>query len=119
MEGAQDLVDKTVLVKLEDNEGLQFAGVPEEGPFFCKITAVDQIGVWVENKKFVTVEIRDSKGRFIPEEKQESVNHIVNLLLPWRKIQTVVLFAERDAAEIAPGVLGAKAKGAGTIGFLS
>ena len=118
MQGVGDLVEKTVLVKLESNEALQFAGVPEDGPFFCKVTAVDQVGMWVENRKFVTIEVRDSRGRYVSEEKQEPVRHIVNILIPWRIVRAVVEFSGENAGEISPNLLGEEKSGKGTIGFI-
>jgi hypothetical protein len=118
MEGARNLIDQTVLVKLKSNEGLEFAGIPDEGPFFCKVVGVDQTGIWVENKNFLTIELSDSRGRIIPEEKRETERHIVNLLLPWKDIKTVVMFTDRDAASIAKGVIGEDEEGRGHIGFL-
>ena len=41
MEDARDLVDQTVLVKLDSTEGLEFAGIERDCPFFCKVAAVD------------------------------------------------------------------------------
>ena len=118
MEDARDLIDKVVLVKLESNEGLGFIGVPDEGPVFCRVVAVDEIGLWVENKNFVTIEIRDSKGRFVPKEEQVQERHVVNLLLPWRCIQTVVMFAEQDADKVARDILGEEGE-EGKIGFVT
>lgn len=119
MEDARDLKDKTVLVKLSDCEDLGFAGVPEEGPFFCRVVAVDEIGLWVENKNFVTTEISDSEGGIIPEDERKRKRNVVNLLLPWRIIQTVVMFAEKDAGEIAKDILGEEAGDKGHIGFVT
>jgi hypothetical protein len=98
MEDARDIVDRTVLVKLFSREGLEFTGIDSEGPFFCRVKAVDEAGVWVENTKFMTVELRDSDGRPVPEKKREPRQHTVNILLPWRSIQTIVMF-EEDALE--------------------
>lgn len=119
MEDARDLKDKTVLVKLSDCEGLGFTGVPEEGPFFCRVVAVDEIGLWVENRNFVTTEISDSEGNVIPEKRRKQQRNVVNLLLPWRNIQTVVMFPEKDAREIAKDVLGEEAEDKGQIGFVT
>jgi hypothetical protein len=116
VEDARDLVDQTVLVKLTSNEGLAFAGVPDEGPFFCKVVAVDEIGIWVENRRFVTVEIRSSAGRYVPKRKQKPERHVVNLLIPWRIILTVVRFQGEAAVKAA--VLGESACDSGRIGFV-
>jgi len=99
MQDARDLIGQTALVKLTSNDGLSFVGVPEEGPFLCKVVAVDEIGIWVENKRFVTVEIRSSAGRYIPKSRQKPERHVVNLLLPWRIVQTVVRFHKGDEVE--------------------
>jgi hypothetical protein len=119
MDDSRDLAGSTVLVKLTSNDGLGFIGAPEEGPFFCKVAAVDQIGIWVENRNFVTTEVRDADGKFIPKEEQKPQRHDVNLLLPWRLIQTVVKFADEDTADITKDVLGSEGKDAGKIGFIS
>ena len=119
MQGVADIVGKTVLVELETNEALQFAGVPEDGPFFCKVAAADQVGLWVENRKFVTVEVRDSRGRFVPDEEREPVRHVVNILFPWRIVRTVVQFAGENGDGLSPNLLGEEQSGQGTIGFIS
>lgn len=118
MQDARDLIDQTVLVKLVSNEGLAFTGIPEDGPFFCKVTAVDEIGIWVENGKFATVEIRDGEGRYIPKRKQKLERHEVDLLIPWRIVHTLVRFRKEDAAKAAANVLGADAKPGSCIGFV-
>ncbi len=100
MQDARDLVGQTALVKLTSNEGLSFVGVPEEGPFLCKVVAVDEIGIWVENKRFVTVEVRSSSGRYVPKNRQKPERHTVNLLLPWRIVQTVVRFQRGEEIEV-------------------
>jgi hypothetical protein len=115
MEDARDLVDQTVLVKLVSNEGLAFIGIPEDGPFFCKVTAVD---VWVENRKFATVEIRDGEGRYVPKRKQKLERHEVDLLIPWRIVHTLIRFRKEGAAKAAADVLGADAKPGSCIGFV-
>lgn len=117
MEDARDLVGRTALVKLVSNEGLGFIDAPEDGPFFCKVVAVDEIGLWIENNRFVTVEIRDSRGRFIPEEKQEPVTHTVSILLPWRLVHTVVRFEDPDIGKVAADIIGMNGEAAGRIGF--
>ena len=96
MDDARDLINETVLVKLSSNEEFVFAGVPEEGPFFCRVSAVDEIGIWVENKNFVTIEIKDSKGRYIPKEKQEPKKQSVNVLIPWKSITCIVKYEGSD-----------------------
>ena len=101
MNDARDLINKTVLVKLSSNEEFVFAGVPEEGPFFCKVVAVDEIGIWAENKNFVTIEIKDSKGRFIPKERQEPKKQAVNVLIPWRNISCIVLYEGSEGGAVA------------------
>ena len=83
MEDARDIVGETVLVSLKDNGGFTFLGVPEEGPFFCKVVAVDEIGIWVENKKFQMIELTDARGRPVPDKKRKPETHTVNILLPW------------------------------------
>lgn len=118
MQDARDLIDQTVLVKLVSNEGLAFTGIPGDGPFFCKVTAVDEIGIWVENGKFATVEIRDGEGRYIPKRKQKLERHEVDLLIPWRIVHTLVRFRKEDAAKAAANVLGADAKPGSCIGFV-
>jgi hypothetical protein len=118
MEDARDLVNKTVLVKLLSSEGLEFVGVPEDGPFFCRVTAVDEIGLWVENMNFETTELSDSTGTVIPEDRRKTQKHTVNVLIPWRSIQTVVMFPEDDAEEIARDILKDEKGGTGTIGFV-
>ncbi len=118
MQDARDLVDQTVLVKLVSNEGLVFTGIPEDGPFFCKVTAVDEIGIWVENGKFATVEIRDGQGRYIPKRRQKLERHEVDLLIPWRIVHTLIRFRKEDAAPAAANMLGADAKPGSCIGFV-
>ncbi len=118
MNDARDLVDKTVLVKLLHYDGLEFVGVPEEGPFFCRIVAVDEAGLWVENKNFITTELSDSTGATVPEKRRKPERHVVNVLLPWRNIQTVVMFSEDDAEGIVQDLIGDEKGGAGTIGFV-
>ena len=118
MEDARDLVGQTVLVKLASNEGLGFAGVPGEGPFFCFVAAVDEVGIWVRNKSFVTMEIRDGKGRYIPRRMQKAERHVVNILLPWRIVHAVVLFEKKDAAGLKGETLGDSSSERGRIGFM-
>jgi len=118
MEDARDLIGQTVLVKLTSNEELAFAGVPGEGPFFCSVVAVDEIGIWVRNKSFVTMEIRDGKGCYIPRKKQKAERHTVNILLPWRIVHAVVLFEKKDAAGLKGEALGDGSPERGRIGFM-
>ena len=118
MEDARDLIGKTVLVKLISNEGLRFVDVPEEGPFFCKVEAVDEVGMWVENRRFITIEIRDSKGKFIPKEKQKPEKHMVYVLLPWRNVQTVVMFSADDAITIEKKLLVEGGRDIRRVGFV-
>lgn len=118
MEDARDLVGKTVLVKLESNEGYTFTGVPEEGPFFCKVVGVDEVGMWVENSNFVTVEIMDSRGRVVPKEKQKAEQHLVNVLLPWRNIQTVVMYEEGEGEKEVKKIIDEAGSDNGRIGFI-
>jgi hypothetical protein len=118
MDDARDLVKKTVLVKLVNDEGLEFVGVPEEGLFFCRVVAVDEVGLWIEHKSFVTTELSDSKGRTVPKKRRRPERHVVNVLLPWRNILTVVMFAEEEADDIVKDVLGGEREGRGKIGFI-
>ncbi len=119
MDDARDMVDSTVLVKLVDCEGMEFTGIEGDGPFFCRVKAVDEAGIWVENRKFMTVEIRDSSGRTVPQKKRKQVTHTVNILLPWRNILTVVMFEEGDLEklEIDEETLGSDER-TGRIGFI-
>ncbi len=118
MEDARDLINKTVLVKLSANDEYLFAGVPEEGPFFCKVVAVDEIGVWVENKNFVTIEIKDAKGKYIPKEEQEPRKQAVNILLPWRNITCIVLFTESEGEAVADRIIEEAGPDDSRIGFV-
>jgi hypothetical protein len=118
MNDARDLIDKTVLVKLESNEEFTFAGVPEEGPFFCKVAAVDEIGIWVENKNFVTVEIKDSRGRIVPKEKQKPKRHTVNVMFPWRSIKSVVVYTEAEGEDVAKQIMDEAGPNDARIGFV-
>jgi hypothetical protein len=120
MNDARDIIDRTVLVKLESCEGIEFAGIEGEGPFFCKVKAVDEAGIWVENRKFLTVELRDSKGRPVPEKERKPQKHTVNILLPWRLIQTVIMFEDQDgdSLEIEDEALGSEEQ-TGRIGFVN
>jgi hypothetical protein len=119
MEDARDIIDRTVLVRLISYEGMEFTGIEGDGPFFCKVTAVDEAGIWVENRKFETVELRDSKGRSVPEKKRKPQKHTVNILLPWRNIQTVIMFEDRDIENLDIGdeALGSDGQ-TGRIGFI-
>jgi hypothetical protein len=118
MDDARDLVNKTVLVKLANREGLEFVGVPEEGLFFCRVVAVDEVGMWVENKNFITTELSDSNGRNVPAKKRKPEHHVVNVLFPWRNVQTVVMFAEEDVDDIVKDILEEEREGKGKIGFV-
>ncbi|MDD3642613.1 MAG: hypothetical protein PHQ19_04020 [Candidatus Krumholzibacteria bacterium] len=117
MEDARDLVGCTVFVLLEDASGLAFAGIEGEGPFLCAVTAVDEIGMWVRNRRFVTVELRDSRGRAVPKSKREPRISTVDILIPWKNVRTVVRFADEGAVPEAagPGAPG----GAPAIGFVT
>ncbi len=118
MEDARDLVGETVLVKLTSNEGLVFAGFPAEGPVFCRVAAVDEIGLWVENRNFVTVEVRTAAGRYIPKRRQKPKRSVATLLVPWRIVHTVVRFAEGDVPGAEGAVLGARPGSEERIGFV-
>lgn len=118
MDDSRDLIGQTVLLKLTSNEGLAFAGVPVEGPFFCRVTAVDEIGVWAENRNFVTIEIRNSAGGYIPKRKQKAERHSVNLLIPWRIIHTIVKFEETKTLKAEAEVLGEQPPNCTRIGFV-
>jgi hypothetical protein len=116
MDDARDIIDRTVLVKLISYEGMEFTGIEGDGPFFCNVKAVDEAGIWVENKKFMTVELRDSSGRSVPEKKRKPQRHTVNILLPWRNIQTIIMFEDEalDNLEIDEDAL----RETGRIGFI-
>lgn len=118
MDDARDLVNKTVLVKLVNDEGLEFIGVPKDGLFFCRVVAVDEAGLWIENKNFVTTELSDSRGRAVPKKRRRPERHVVNILMPWRNILTVVMFADEEADEIVKDVLDEERESRGKIGFL-
>jgi len=118
MQDARDLIDQTVLVKLASAEGLAFTGVPRDGAFFCKVTAVDEVGMWVENRRFATVEIRDGRGRYVPKRRQKVERHEVDLLIPWRIVHTVVRFRKEEAAKAAANVLGDEPAPGRCIGFV-
>ena len=118
MEDARDIVGETVLVSLRNNEGFTFLGIPEEGPFFCNVVAVDEIGIWVENKKFQMVELTDSRGRSVPKKKRKPETHIVNILLPWREILSVVRFTESDAKKVVQEVIESIGEDDRRIGFI-
>lgn len=117
MQDARDLVGCTVFVLLEDASGLSFTGIEGEGPFLCTVGAVDEIGMWVQNLRFVTVELRDSRGRSVPKSKREPRINAVDILLPWKNVRTVVRFADDDAMPDVEGP--GSAEGAPTIGFVT
>lgn len=118
MEDARDMIGETVLVKLVGNEGLSFAGFPAEGPVFCRVVAVDEIGMWVENRNFVTIEVRTAEGQYIPKRRQKPKRSVANLLIPWRIVHTVVRFTEGEAPGAGEAVLGERAGREGRIGFV-
>lgn len=103
MQDARDLVGCTVFVLLEDASGLGFTGIDGEGPFLCTVSAVDEIGMWVENRRFVTVELRDRRGRPVPKAKREPRISAVDILIPWKNVRTVVRFADDDAVPDVDG----------------
>lgn len=119
MNDSRDLIDRTVLVKLKSCEGIEFTGIESDGPFFCKVKAVDEAGIWVENRKFMTVELRDSRGKSVPVKKRKPRKHTVNILLQWRMIQTVIMFEDEDGdkLEIDDEALG-EGEQKGRIGFI-
>lgn len=118
MDDARDLINETVLVKLSSNGEFVFAGVPEEGPFFCKVVAVDEIGIWVENKNFVTIEIKDAKGRYIPKEEQEPRKQTVNILIPWKSITCIVLYEGSEGAAAVEKIVREAGPDDSRIGFV-
>jgi len=118
MDDARDLINETVLVKLSSNEEFVFAGVPEEGPFFCKVVAVDEIGIWVENRNFVSIEIKDSRGRYIPKEKQEPKKQVVDVLIPWRSISCIVLYEGSEGGAVAERIVKESGPDDSRIGFI-
>lgn len=118
MEDARALINETVLVKLSSNEEYTFAGVPEDGPFFCKVVAVDEIGIWVENKNFVTIEIKDSMGRYIPKAKQETKKQVVDVLIPWRNISCIVLYEGSEGEAAAEKIVREAGPDDSRIGFI-
>jgi len=117
MDDARDLVGRTVFVLLEDASGLAFTGIEGEGPFLCTVDAVDEIGMWVQNRRFVTVELRDRRGRSVPKSKREPQISTVDILLPWKNIRTVVRFADKDAVPDVEGP--GSPEGAPNIGFVT
>jgi hypothetical protein len=118
VEDARDIIGQIVLVKLATNEGLEFGGIPSDGPFFCKAVAVDEVGVWVENRHFATIEVRSASGRYIPKARQKLERHVVNLLLPWRIIQTIIKFEDERGAEIKAEMLGEEKSQGPRVGFV-
>ena len=118
MDDARDIIDQTVLVKLTNTAGIEFTGIEGDGPFFCRVIAVDEIGMWVENRHFLTVEIRDNDGKDIPVSKRKKESNTVNFLLPWRNVLTVVRFPEKDQEEFADEALGSGPEKPGRIGFI-
>jgi len=117
MDDARDLVGCTALVLLEDASGLEFTGIDGEGPFLCTVTAVDEIGMWVENRRFVTVELRDRSGRTVPKSKRTPQVHTVDILIPWKNVRTVVRFADDGAVPDVEGP--ASAEEGQAIGFVA
>jgi hypothetical protein len=113
MDDARDIVGCTVFVLLEDASGLGFTGIEGEGPFLCTVSAVDEVGMWVQNQRFVTVELRDERGRAVPKAKREPRISTVYILIPWRNVRTVVRFADEDAVPDVDG------PGAPAIGFVA
>ena len=67
----------------------------------------------------MTIELRDSRGRAVPVKKRKPQKHTVNILLPWRMIQTVIMFEDKDGEdlEIDDEALGADEQ-KGRIGFI-
>jgi len=118
MDDARDIIDQTVLVKLANTDGIEFAGIEGDGPFFCRVIAVDEVGMWVENRHFLTVEIRDKDGKDIPVDRRKKESNTVNFLLPWRNVLTVVRFPDKDQDEFANETLGVNAEEPGRIGFI-
>lgn len=118
MEDARDLIDQTVMVKLIDTEGLEFTGIEGDNPFFCKVVAVDEIGMWVENSKFVTIELTDCEGRDIPVKNRKKEVNRVNFLLPWRNVMTVVKFPGKEDGDFAPESLVTGEEEQKRIGFI-
>jgi hypothetical protein len=119
MDDARDIIGKTVLIKLKSSDGIEFTGIESEGPFFCKAKAVDEAGIWVENSRFMTVELRDAKGKSVPEKKRKPKKHTVNILLPWSNIQTVIMFEEDEGSDLgAAGEILEVDEQSGRIGFI-
>jgi hypothetical protein len=117
MQDATDLVGCTVFVLLEDASGLEFTGIEGEGPFLCTVNAVDEIGLWVQNRRFVTVELRDRRGRSVSKAKREPRVNTVDILIPWKNIRTVVRFSAEDAPPDVEGP--GRAEGTPAIGFVA
>ena len=118
MEDARDIVGTTVLVSLRETGGLAFAGIPGEGPFFCRVTAVDEVGLWVRSRTFTTIELADEAGRAVPKRKRRRKTHVVDILLPWRNVATVVAFEDEVPAAADAEALG-EADGESRIGFVT
>ena len=67
----------------------------------------------------MTVELRDSSGRSVPEKKRKPQKHTVNILLPWRTVQTIIMFEDKDIEklDVDEETLGSDAQ-TGRIGFI-
>ncbi|MGE3537193.1 MAG: hypothetical protein AB7N91_07095 [Candidatus Tectimicrobiota bacterium] len=96
-----DAVNKTVMLVIFSNEGLEAAGIKEK-KFYAKIVGRDSIGLWIENPKLETTRIRDENGAIIPPGKRQLEEHLAHVLIPWGNLRSVVHFPTRqgfDAAE--------------------
>ena len=65
-----DAVNKTVMLIIFTNEGLEAAGIKEK-KFYAKIVGRDSIGLWIENPKLETTRVRDDNGAIIPTQRRQ------------------------------------------------
>lgn len=87
-------INHKVLIILFTHEGLEKAGVTERY-FYAKLVGHDQIGLWVENPRFEITSVRKEDGTLIPVEERHKETHVVDILIPWGNIKSIVYFPNR------------------------
>jgi hypothetical protein len=94
----EQYIGKVILINMrqgfaKDNSMLLQAD-PQTNYMYVKLTAFDNIGLWVENPEWKTKIVKTSQ-----EEK-----HLIHVLIPWNIVISIATFPNRDFPQNEPVV---------------
>jgi hypothetical protein len=87
-------INNKVLIVLFSHEGLEKAGIIDRN-FYARLIGYDQIGLWIENPKFETINVRREDGSLIPVSERQKETYVADVLIPWGNVKSIVYFPNR------------------------